>query len=223
MRTDVERRGKGFALAAAREFLRADPPDVVVVLDADCRIDRASLEALSSAAFSSRRACQAINLLAPDLAARADGANLQLRFLDQEFGQATRPPETCWSSAFDRHWHGAAVGVFDAAELGGSNIVEDLALGLHLARQAAPPLFVESANVWSPPATAGGTLVQRRRWEGGYRRHRIEAGAAGICEQPFQVRSAGRVRRSRFGCPASFAACRAECCRVPAWHRPGLH
>ena len=53
-------------------------------------------------------------------------------------------------------------------ELGGSNIVEDLALGLHLARQAAPPLFVESANVWSPPATAGGTLVQRRRWEGGY-------------------------------------------------------
>ena len=58
--------------------------------------------------------------------------------------------------------------VFDAAELGGSNIVEDLALGLHLARQAAPALFVESANVWSPPATAGGTLVQRRRWEGGY-------------------------------------------------------
>ena len=69
MRTDVERRGKGFALAAAREFLRADPPDVVVVLDADCRIDRASLETLSAAAFSSRRACQAINLLAPDLAA----------------------------------------------------------------------------------------------------------------------------------------------------------
>ena len=41
-------------------------------------------------------------------------------------------------------------------------------LDLDLARQAAPPLFVESANVWSPPATAGGTLVQRRRWEGGY-------------------------------------------------------
>ena len=84
VRTDVERRGKGFALAAAREFLRADPPDVVVILDADCRIDRASLEALSSVAFSSRRACQAINLLAPDLAA-PPMVQISLRFLDQKF------------------------------------------------------------------------------------------------------------------------------------------
>jgi hypothetical protein len=29
-------------------------------------------------------------------------------------------------------------------------------------------MLVEGATVWSPAASAGGTLVQRRRWEGGF-------------------------------------------------------
>ena len=29
-------------------------------------------------------------------------------------------------------------------------------------------MLVEPATVWSPAASAGGTLVQRRRWEGGF-------------------------------------------------------
>jgi len=168
VRNDAERRGKGFALAAAREFLRADPPDVVVVLDADCRIDLASLEALSTAAFCSRRASQAINLLAPDLAAApmvqiSNFAFLIKNLIRQRGLQRLAGRAHLTGTGMAIPWD-----VFDAAELGGSNIVEDLALGLYLARQAAPPLFVESANVWSPSAPAGGTLVQRRRWEGGY-------------------------------------------------------
>ena len=58
--------------------------------------------------------------------------------------------------------------IFEGADLGGSNIVEDLALGLELAERSAPPMLVEGATIWSPPASAAGTLVQRRRWEGGY-------------------------------------------------------
>src|SRR5206468_10022091 len=66
-RSDLERRGKGFALAAAREHLRGNPPGVVIVLDADCRIDAASVRALIARTGQSGRPCQAINLLAPDL------------------------------------------------------------------------------------------------------------------------------------------------------------
>ena len=58
------------------------------------------------------------------------------------------------------------------------------ALGLHLAKQAAPPLFVEFGECLQ--------LCNRRRNSGSasqmgrrLRRHRIEAGAAGFCEQPF--------------------------------------
>src|SRR5438105_3281597 len=67
VRDDPDHRGKGFALAAAREHLRSDPPDVVIVLDADCRIDDQSLRALVGCVVRTGRPCQAINLLAADL------------------------------------------------------------------------------------------------------------------------------------------------------------
>lgn len=168
VRHDLEHRGKGFALASARDLLRADPPEVVVVLDADCRIDSASLATLSSNAFSSRRACQAVNLLAPDLTAppmvQISSFAFMIKNLIRQRGLqrfAGRAHLTGTGMALP--WR-----IFEAAELGGSNIVEDLALGLDLSHQGAPPHFIEAANVWSPPATSGGTLVQRRRWEGGY-------------------------------------------------------
>lgn len=168
VRDDLEHRGKGFALAAARQHLRADPPAVVVVLDADCRIDRSSLTALTNNAFVSRRACQAVNLLAPDLAAppvvQISNFAFMIKNLIRQRGlQRLAGRAHLTGTGMALPWQ-----IFEGAELGGSNIVEDLALGLDLAKQAAPPLFIESANVWSPPATADGTLIQRRRWEGGY-------------------------------------------------------
>src|SRR5437870_4539713 len=46
MRTDPDRRGKGFALSFGVDFLRADPPDVVVVIDADCRVPHGTIDQL---------------------------------------------------------------------------------------------------------------------------------------------------------------------------------
>ena len=45
-RFDNERRGKGFALDFARDHLKARPPAVVVVIDADSMIDSQSLRTL---------------------------------------------------------------------------------------------------------------------------------------------------------------------------------
>jgi hypothetical protein len=58
--------------------------------------------------------------------------------------------------------------IYSEAEFGGADIVEDLAMGLHLSSRALPPMLVEGAIVWSGAATADGTLIQRSRWEGGY-------------------------------------------------------
>ena len=49
-------------------------------------------------------------------------------------------------------------------------------MGLELADAGTPPQFVESAEVWSAPETAGNTLVQRRRWEGGFLAHALASG-----------------------------------------------
>ena len=166
VRNDRQHRGKGFALAAARDQLRRDPPDVVVVLDADCRMD--DLEALALVALRSGRACQSGNLLSPDLTAaprvQISTFAFMIKNLIRQRGLqrlAGRAHLTGTGMAFP--WK-----IFEAANLGGANIVEDLAMGLELADRVAPPVLVERATVWSPPASQSGTLVQRRRWEGGY-------------------------------------------------------
>jgi hypothetical protein len=77
--------------------------------------------------------------------------------------------------------------IFAGANLGGSNIVEDLALGLELAWGRAPPMLVEDATIWSPPASEAGTLVQRKRWEGGFLATALKAAPRAL------VRSVGRA------------------------------
>jgi cellulose synthase/poly-beta-1,6-N-acetylglucosamine synthase-like glycosyltransferase len=167
-RSDPEHRGKGFALAVAREHLRANPPAVVIVLDADCRIDAASVRALMSCAARMGLPCQAVNLLAPDLAA---GPLVQISSFAFMIKNLVRQ-RALQRLAGRAHLTGTGMAlpwpIFEQANLGGANIVEDLALGLELAERSAPPVLVEQATVWSPAASAGGTLVQRRRWEGGF-------------------------------------------------------
>jgi hypothetical protein len=139
-----------------------------MVLDADCRIDRQSMDALASMAATSGRACQAVNLLSPDLAAsplvQISSFAFMIKNLIRQRGLqrlANRAHLTGTGMALP--WR-----IFAQANLGGANIVEDLALGLELAQTAAGPRLVSDAIVWSPAASATGTLVQRKRWEGGY-------------------------------------------------------
>jgi len=168
VRNEPERRGKGFALAAAREHLRASEPEVVIVMDADCRLDRASLVAVAANAVRSLRPCQAVNLLEPDLKApplvQISSFAFMIKNLVRQRGlQRLAERAHLTGTGMALPWR-----IFADTNLGGSNIVEDLALGLELAARAAPPAFIEAATVWSPAAPARGTLVQRRRWEGGY-------------------------------------------------------
>lgn len=167
-RSNLQQRGKGFALAAARDQLRADPPAVVLIIDADCRIDASSLRALAEAAASTGRACQAVYLFEPDPKApplvQISSFAFAIKNLVRQRGlQRLAERAHLTGTGMALPWE-----VFDTADLGGPNIVEDLALGLELAERNAAPMLVEDAIVRSPVASAGGTLVQRQRWEGGY-------------------------------------------------------
>lgn len=168
IRNDPDRRGKGFALAAARDHLRRAPPDVVIVIDADCRIDGGSLRALAQAAGGTARACQAVNLLTPDLDAPALVQISTFAFVIKNLIRQRGLQRLARRAHLTGTGMALPWSIFAAADLGGSNIVEDLALGLELAERAAAPLLIERATVWSPPASQAGTLVQRRRWEGGF-------------------------------------------------------
>ncbi|HEY1143445.1 MAG TPA: glycosyltransferase family 2 protein [Sphingomicrobium sp.] len=166
-RHDAERRGKGHALAFAAEHLAADPPDVFAVLDADCAIDRDSLQALVASAGSGRPS-QTINLLRPD----PQGSPLvQLSTFAFVLKNLVRQ-RGLQRLAGRVHLTGTGMampyGLFRASSEVRSSIVEDLALGLELAEQGTPPRLVTDAIVWSGGSTEQGTLIQRRRWEGGF-------------------------------------------------------
>ena len=167
-RVEPDCRGKGYALEYAARHLDANPPDVVVVIDADCAIDGASLRALIEAAHDCRCPAQAVNLLRPD---RTSPPMVQLSTFGFMLKNLVRQ-RGLQRLAGRVHLTGTGMAIpfdlFRSARLATSNVVEDLTLGLEIAEHGRPPRLVTSANVWSSGSTKAGTLVQRRRWEGGF-------------------------------------------------------
>jgi cellulose synthase/poly-beta-1,6-N-acetylglucosamine synthase-like glycosyltransferase len=167
-RNDPGLRGKGHALAFAVDHLAAAAPDVLVVLDADCTIDARSLKALVDNAASTSRPSQAINLLMPD---RGASPLVQLSTFAFMLKNLVRQRGL---QRLARRVHLTGTGMampfqlFQASAHVRSSIVEDLALGLDLAEQGKPPQLVTDSFVWSGSSTEEGTLIQRRRWEGGF-------------------------------------------------------
>lgn len=62
-RSDDSNRGKGFALAFGRDQLANDPPDCVIILDADCTLAKGTAAKLASTAIGKSVPVQATNLI----------------------------------------------------------------------------------------------------------------------------------------------------------------
>lgn len=167
-RHDPNRRGKGFALAFARDVMRADPPSAVMVLDSDCRSDRNSLLALAGAAQHLRAPAQALNLLEP---APSAGPLVQVSSFAFLIKNLVRQ-RGLQRLAGGVHLTGTGMCLpwphFERADLATASIVEDIRLGIELAQAGSHPRLIQEATVWSPHADQSHTLGQRSRWEGGF-------------------------------------------------------
>ena len=62
-RQNLELRGKGYALDFGLQFLAANPPDVVAIVDADCLVSPGSIEKIAQLAIEQTRPVQATYLL----------------------------------------------------------------------------------------------------------------------------------------------------------------
>ena len=169
-RSDPVRRGKGYALAFGRDHLAqaAMPPEVVIVLDADCRLAPGSIEALAATAGGGGRPAQAINLIAPALDAspmtQISGFAMVVKNLYRSRGMTRLGGSallTGTGMAFP--WP-----LFATAQLASGALVEDLGLGIELTRAGHPAQLVEAASVSSAPAPEAVALQQRTRWEHGF-------------------------------------------------------
>lgn len=168
-RLDPLRRGKGHALDFGVRALEADPPDVVVIVDADCAVAPGSLERLGVACSRYARPVQALYLMRSP-----SGAALRTRVAEFAWivRNHVRPlgwlhlglPCQLMGTGMAFPWP-----LLREAALASSHLVEDLQLGLDLAVAGTPPLFCPEASVTSMfPAQADATAAQRTRWEHGH-------------------------------------------------------
>lgn len=175
-RHEPQRRGKGFALDFGRRALVDDPPDVVLVIDADCITDARSIEHMVSLCLTSARPCQAINLqfAVPDASPPVQISTFAFyikNVVRQRALQRLAKQVHLLGTGMAFPWH-----AFSVATLATDEIVEDLTLGLELSELGFRPILIEAAAVWSDPETESNTLVQRRRWEGGFMANALRAG-----------------------------------------------
>ena len=167
-RFDAVHRGKGFALAFGTDHLRADPPECVIIIDADCDTDVASIAMLANACTCGNVVVQASNVLEPDLTASPKVQISNFAFwiknvVRQRGGRRLGSAAVLGGTGMAFPWN-----IIERAPLATSEIVEDLALGIYLTRAGQPPIYLEHARVESAAATEQATLEQRTRWEAGF-------------------------------------------------------
>jgi hypothetical protein len=165
VRTDPEATGKGAALAWAfrRTFSETDPPDAVVVVDADSKPDLDFLRALEAELSHGAEVVQADYVTPPET--RTDVLRTLAICLFNRVRNRGRAalglpvPLLGNGMLFNRR----------VAELGWNarSAVEDLEFSLLLRVAGVRPRFATRALVWGKLPERGGETVQRLRWEGG--------------------------------------------------------
>ncbi|MEN6459143.1 MAG: glycosyltransferase [Thermoguttaceae bacterium] len=170
-RTDGLRRGKGYALQCGIAALAADPPDALVIVDADCLVEPRTVEVLARWAVVSRRPVQARNLTDRR---PADGPVEAVSILANRFTNLVRPrglgrlgaPCRLTGTGMAFPW---ALAV--AVQPAGGSLVEDLQLGIDLAMRGHRAEYCAEVGVTSELPEAGRAFAsQRTRWEQGHLR-----------------------------------------------------
>ena len=162
-RSDPTHRGKSFAVASGVTYLAADAPDVVVIVDADCRVEAGAIDALRAAAVE--RPAQAAYLMRAPAGAPPTRRLGELLFLVRN---VVRPlglarlglPCLLTGAGMAFPWS-----LIRGAPLASGSVVEDLQLAIDLAADGTPPRFCAGARVSSEfPTGEAAAAAQQTRW-----------------------------------------------------------
>jgi cellulose synthase/poly-beta-1,6-N-acetylglucosamine synthase-like glycosyltransferase len=169
VRENAELRGKGFALDFGLRDLSNDPPEVVIMIDADCSVAAGAIDRLARDCAASSRPVQGLYLMR---AVPPAGSKMRIAEFAWLIKNHVRPaglrrlglPCQLMGTGMAFPW-----ACLQSISLASGNIVEDLQLGLDLAKSGTPPQFCPDALVLSTfPTSEEGVRTQRTRWEHGY-------------------------------------------------------
>jgi len=168
-RVDPQRRGKGYALDFGVRHLASNPPEIVVIIDADCEVAPKAIDILSRACLESGRPVQALYLMRSPA-----GAGLRTRIA--EFAWLVKSkvralgyhrlglPYQLMGTGMTFLWRDIST-----AALAGGHLQEETKLGLDFTLAGKPQMFCPEACVISTfPASAEGFKGQRTQWEHGH-------------------------------------------------------
>lgn len=168
-RNDPAKRGKGYALDWGVQHLRSNPPRIVIMVDADCRLADGAISYLAYTCAATCRPVQALYLMTAPLASEINHQAAEFSWRVKNWLRplglrALNLPCQLMGTGMAFPWD-----TIRSADLGSAQIVEDLKLGLDLTLAGHPPLFCPSARVTSEfPSSVKGAGTQRKRWEQGH-------------------------------------------------------
>ncbi len=168
-RHDTQKRGKGYALDYGMNFLESDPPEVVVLIDADCRIGEGTVAQIVQQAIETNQPVQAVYLMDRPTQPSPKDSVSALAFLVKN---QVRPlglrqlgfPCLLTGTGMAFPWS-----VLRGAKLASGNIVEDMQLAVDLIIAGHPTSFCADARVNGIlPQQERAAKTQRTRWEQGH-------------------------------------------------------
>jgi cellulose synthase/poly-beta-1,6-N-acetylglucosamine synthase-like glycosyltransferase len=169
-RHDLINKGKGYALDYGLKFMEADPPDVVVAIDADCNVASGAIEQLTESAVASNRPIQAAYLMV-----KPNNSNSSKDFVSQ-FANIVRNivrPLGLKYLGISSPLLGTGMAfpwlIIRSVNVASGNLLEDMKLGLDLAIVGHKPMFEPQATVTAYlPSSSQAATSQKTRWIHGH-------------------------------------------------------
>ncbi|MEA5569853.1 glycosyltransferase family 2 protein [Calothrix sp. UHCC 0171] len=168
-RNDTLRRGKGYALDFGLQYIKANPPEVVIFIDADCIVHPGTVEKLAKTAIFNHLPVQSTNLLKPPQPITPRHAVLTLAFLVKNLVRQRGMRRLKLSASLTGTGMAVPWFLINKVSFASSNIVEDKQLGLDFTLAGYTPIFCEEALVtgYFPQQQKAGE-TQKTRWVHGH-------------------------------------------------------
>ncbi len=167
-RTHKTNRGKGYALDYGMNYIKNDPPEVLVILDADCLISANAIANITTLARDTQRPVQATYLMdqpdEPSLKDRVSIFALKVKNLVRLLGLNRLGYHSLLTgSGMAFPWS-----LISQVSLAGSKTTDDMQLTVDLALAGKTPIFSEEALVMGRLMKDQAAQSQRARWEHGH-------------------------------------------------------
>lgn len=170
-RTNLDQRGKGYALDYGLQHIQVDPPEVVVILDADCLLAPGAIERITRLAQTTGKPVQSTYLMEqPDNPGIKDNISA-FALIVKNMVRLQGLNRLGWHCLLTGSGMAFPWSVIRKVSLASGNIVEDMQLTIDLALAGHTALFCPTARVTGVlPSSQKAAKSQRTRWEHGHLR-----------------------------------------------------